>query len=395
VWYIVGKSFWIKEFCMKLACFFVKKRGGGPEVRGFSLFRKGCMLTVVLCAFVLLFAGCDALADTLGSNGLGPGNEERKIGEPVPDAADMENIKDKFGVTKEGTDGVKAAFEELSAFIKAGGLTDPNQPDVIRLGDYIDLEGGLTVKAYGGSGENDASMGYFSWDVGQLPIPPPEAGTNGISLLRLIVVGIDSFQTGKGYKGQYKYPAGEKEPPPHVVFQFRNIPVSRRMGPNDMVGGYQNSEMRKYLVPVDTISGSGKFLNGLLEAGVPKTVLWAPARMISTNGSGATKISDLLWLPTEREMFPADAITNGPNSYVNDETNANQARLEYYNKPDDENNSPYFKEYTSNGAREYWLSSANPKRGGFCTVQNSRSWFSDPNPGINYRRGVVPAFCVQ
>jgi hypothetical protein len=56
------------------------------------------------------------------------------------------NIKDNFVTdpTLTGAKAVDAAFRELSAFIADGGLTK----GVIKLNDYIELEGGLTVEAY-------------------------------------------------------------------------------------------------------------------------------------------------------------------------------------------------------------------------------------------------------
>jgi hypothetical protein len=311
---------------------------------------------------------------------------------------DSISIKEKFNVTKPGIDGVKEAFEKLSAFIKEGGLTDPDTNDVIKLGDYIDLEGGLTVNAYGGSGTNDPNMGYFSWDVNE-KINVSGTALIDIPLVRLVVVGIDSFRTGKGYNNQYEYPDGEMAPPAHVVFQFRTIPVYRRMDASENAS-YPGSEMRKYLTPVGGDNTTGNFYNGLLKAGVPKDVLWAPARMVATHEDGAVKIHDLLWLPTEREMFPdGKDANNKTRSYAEKETNDNQARLEYYNKPEDDwTTSLYYKRGKSapvGGDQIYWLSSADASivklQQGFCMVQNRIIERSDPG----YRRGVVPAFCVQ
>jgi hypothetical protein len=319
------------------------------------------------------------------------------------------NIKEKFGITVTGKAAVTATFTALHDFIQKGGLTDPDTNDVIKLGDYIDLEGGLKVDAYGSSA-TDATKGYFSWTVEQKPINPSpdfQGSKNNIPLLRLIVVGIDSFRTGKGYNNQYSYPAGEPAPPSHVVFQFQNIPVYRIMDSTEKVDGYGNSEMRKYLTPVGNDNTTGNFYKGLLAAGVLQDVLWAPARMLSTHGSGVEKISDLLWLPTEREMFPdGKDYKNETHSYANQETNTNQARLEYYK---DNLVSAYVKQgypkYDNNNTRQksdaaatfqtYWLSSAGPSQKlnqGFCMVQNCASERNDPG---NYRRGVVPAFCVQ
>jgi hypothetical protein len=54
---------------------------------------------------------------------------------------DNGNIKAKFGIIETGIPGVTGTVNRLSQCIKAGGLTS----GVIQLGDWIDLEGGLTV----------------------------------------------------------------------------------------------------------------------------------------------------------------------------------------------------------------------------------------------------------
>jgi hypothetical protein len=131
--------------------------------------------------------------------------------------------------------------------------------NVIQLGDWIDLEGGITVTAYG-LGDNTGAINAAT----NTPITtnsPPFGGYDGMSL-RLIVVGINSFQNG-GSDGssEYRY-QGDDEPPAHVVFQFQNIPGERRMNPTGTnSGGYKLSEIREYLIPVN--GKGGNFLEGL------------------------------------------------------------------------------------------------------------------------------------
>jgi hypothetical protein len=300
------------------------------------------------------------------------------------------NIKEKFGVTKTGTEGVKATFEILSAFIKAGGLTNEDTNDVIKLGDYIDLEGGLEVKAYN-------TLGAFE-----------HAGTvqasNNTPLLRLIVVGINSFQSNRGVKtgtvdgtptvngdtgGQYTGIAAN-DGTQHVVFQFQNVPVIRRMNAGKQnPGGYPESEARKYLVPVTAVAGSGNFLDGLLKAGVTEDVLWDPARVLSLgpNGTGSETVRDKLWLPTEREMFGVK--TYSPDS----ETAANQARLGYYKDPESRI------KYTGQKAVAYWgvTGRAVPDPSsigifqGINALGNVDGYYGNKSENI----GIAPAFCVQ
>jgi hypothetical protein len=221
-------------------------------------------------------------------------------------------------------------------------------------------------------------------------------------LCRLIVVGVNSFHSGKeGYDGTYTIE--ENDGTPHVVFQFQHIPVVRRMNAADTnEGGYEKSEMRKYLVPVTGDSASGNFLTGLKNAGVPEGVLWAPKRVLSKgrNGAGSVTLSDKLWLPTEAEMF-------GYGHYSADgEMAENQAWLEYYDSEDDGPGSTYvhssrLKLWCGVGGYPdgsiglaYWTGSAY-KTGDdrYCVV------FFDGTPDFlcgNATRvnGVAPAFCV-
>jgi hypothetical protein len=310
-----------------------------------------------------------------------------------------DSLKLKFGVTTGGSTGVRDTFIKVHEYIVAGGLNNPST-NVIRLGDYIDLEAGLTVEAYG------TGTGTGGFTVGAADL----AGNN-TPLLRLIVVGINSFHSGRGVKeyigvigttammadiitvngdntGQYTQgPA--KNNTPHVVFQFKNLPTKRRMeATRTNQNGYLGSEMRKYLVPTGH-TGSGRFLDGLIAAGVPEDVLWAPVRYIANKGYGADgihTIEDTLWLPTEREMF-------GYNSWSNFtwETADNQAHLEYY-----ENNSrrDKFTTYIYRGW-SYFLASPYAGRNSpqFCRVNDGGGpvhGYADDDGD-----GVAPAFCVQ
>jgi hypothetical protein len=345
------------------------------------------LLCVTLC--VLLLSGCDILADL----GLvpeddpdgGQSEEPGWSGVPVEEELNNPSIKVKFGVDVDltGKDAVYAAFHELSAFIKKRGLSD--QPDVIKLGDWIDLEGGLSVAPYG-EGDYTGELSAENTDINE-SVWSSEVYRG--KTLRLIVVGINSFQSKNGYAYQ-----GEPEPSDHVVFQFQNVPVIRRMnktGTND--GGYALSEMRKYLVPVG--DEGGNFLEGLKTAGVPDEVLWAPTRHVANGGYGTVTntdaMNDLLWLPTEREMFGnSDSETYYSSAAY--ETTENQARLEYYDG--DKRREKFFVfETGSVSVWAYWESS--PYSGNstlFCLVTNSGHPFPAParDPG-----GVAPAFCVR
>jgi hypothetical protein len=178
---------------------------------------------------------------------------------------------------------------------------------------------------------------------------------------------------------------------PHVVFQFHNLPGEHRMHPNDVnYMGYAGCEMRGYL--------RNNFLPGLLGAGVPEAVIWAPKRLIWKGldfiwppETGTDEIIDKLWLPTEWE------ITGGspdyiPQSQQDEETGANQAFLEYYDVEKWHDNA-YRVKYKGSGENGgYFLASpaVNPKA--FCYVD----WYGEMNSGFAACPGFfAPAFCVR
>jgi hypothetical protein len=282
----------------------------------------------------------------------------KNMGEPVSGAGSKPGIKAKFGVTATGAKGVTLAFNELHAYIQKRvrnnvSLTSDN---VIKPGDWIDLEGGLTVRAYGGT--DGRGGGGFSFSAAQAV----EAVAGNGTRCRLIVTGVNSF-SGKNSNDNTTQ---------HVVFQFQNIPVTRRMNAADTnKDGYAASEMRLYL--------TGNFLAGLKNAGVPEAVLWAPKRALSTGtgNTNAATVTDRLWLPTERELFQDSSAYYSAGS----ETAANQAQLAYYT-----NNSTRIK------GSSYWTGSAHSSDAlSFCDVYSTGI---STNAIASTAIGVAPAFCV-
>jgi hypothetical protein len=273
------------------------------------------------------------------------------------------SIKEKFGVTTEKRQGVEDTFKELSAFIKNGGLTANS--GVVKTGDYIDLEDGLTVAAndYGGGftfGGNDTA-------------------TDGSKLLRLIVVGVNSFQ---------KVNLGDNATTQHVVFQFQNIPIRRRMHQNTDKKKYSDTNMVSYL--------EENFYTGLKAAGVPEGVVWAPARNLGNwykDSDGVEKQSYNIWLPTEREL---GVTSNNKNKA---EIAANQALLEYYTSND--NRIKHFATGKANSfAVDYYWTASPASGSGYAayispngtvgSIAMNAIAANDDESAI----GVVPAFCV-
>jgi hypothetical protein len=314
-----------------------------------------------------------------------------KCGEVTVYAYDPHSIKTKFGITTTGTAGVTATFNALHVFIQGGGLS--SYPDTIKLGDYIDLEGGLTVTAYN-------STGGFSISAAEAVQVITANGSynpnyTGV-LLRLIVVGINSFHSGKGVNGAYT--VTDNDSTPHIVFQFQNVPVKRRLNRTSInTGGYAASEMRKYLVPTGD-EGSGKFLEGLISAGVPAEVLWAPKRYTAAGNSGFAETSDPLWLPTMAEM--EGTISSWyPSGFG--EMAANQAQLEYYDS--NARRVKYHKDLagypnisTSEAqGQDYWSATLYPLNdvGCFCYLNGEGTFRNYDNANNSY--GAAPAFCVK
>jgi hypothetical protein len=319
-------------------------------------------------------------------------------GELVSDLTPAEkSIKQKFvgSAGKMGLEGVEAAFLELSAFIKGNGLTNGKTQNVIQLGDYIDLDGGLLVHSYNNAGaffsESDIHWGE-NLTLTNNDLTESDQPVSMGRMMRLIVVGINSFQP-KSSSPKYAY-QGTDTPPPHVVFQFQHAPVTRPMNTSGgNADGYPASEMRKYLTPVEDVPGSGNFLAGLVEAGLPEAVLWGPSRLMATNGTQGTPIADLLWLPTEREMFGEQEQTN---SVVAVETETTQARLEYYTNnvfrmklSKDCDGYP-----SATKTQTYWLASMFGGEGDPTDFCASKSGASNHTLAGN-ANGVAPAFCVQ
>jgi hypothetical protein len=290
------------------------------------------------------------------------------------------SLMETFLVTGTNSAAVTNAFNKISAFIKVAKTREAILAG-IQLGDYIDLPS-LTVAAYSGYGginQTNAALGYDA-DFKQ------DKGTK----LRIIVVGINSFNN------RSSQPSGYTDTP-HVVFQFKNLPSSQILfGITADVSSYDKSIMRKYLTTED--SGSGNFLTGLKNAGVPAGVLWAPKRNLAINyydkaGASCLVLADLLWLPTEREVH------GGGGNSAESETEANQARLEYYDSDAKRG------KYDMGGASGSWWVASRSSYVVSMLGQNinyfyahialngTASWASYTQVAAD--DGVAPAFCVK
>ncbi|GHV61008.1 hypothetical protein AGMMS49587_04020 [Spirochaetia bacterium] len=302
--------------------------------------RRAAGVLAAVLIFGLALAGCkDGSGD-----GTGPTYE-------LVDSANPD-IKVKFGVST-----ASDAFASLHELIST-----PKPGDdftlIIALGDYIDLPA-LTI---GGTTIDDRALGT------------PGTASYHDRLLRLIVVGINSFQRDGGL-------ANNPGAPGHVVFQFRNVPVTHNMEATDInTNGYAGSAMKAYL--------RDEFLPDLKNAaGLTDAMLWAPTRKVSKGGYGpelgVDDVRDTLWLPTVWEIYNAQGASSA--AY---ETSANQARLEYYT------DNPSHRKYdTANIARSYWL--ASPSSGSAAEFAGVNVIGNSSYSIASVVSGCAPAFCVK
>ncbi|GHU99131.1 hypothetical protein FACS189483_08020 [Spirochaetia bacterium] len=304
------------------------------------------------------------------------------------------SIAAKFGIDVTPATNSAATVTEVFTALHAYLATSPTVTGSgtslklgdIALGNYIDLPS-LNVAGYP---NDDYDLAYTPNPGRYGKITATDAALSGDHgrLLRLIVVGINSFNA----QGSYVGAPNASEAPRHLVFQFQNVPGTHRMNnTSPFVGGYAGSEMRQYLVPVAGKAGSGKFLTGLTAAGVPEDVLWAPSRevwtgFLSSGGSPSTTvdtIADKLFLPTEWEMLGSRSY-----SHATYETTANQGRFEYYAIA----NST--RKYGSGDTQlAYWEASPHGTNSQyFCNVTATGTLgYNMPDMAV----GCVPAFCVK
>ncbi|GHV77697.1 hypothetical protein AGMMS49942_25180 [Spirochaetia bacterium] len=296
---------------------------------------------------------------------------------PIVDAS-ATSIAAKFGVdvTTNSATIVTQLFNALHDYLATNptvsGSGTTLKLGAIALGDYIDLAT-LNVAGYP---IDDTTIGYgkiTAIDAATTPSTLPFVGYEG-RLLRLIVVGINTYNGINGNGTD-----------PHLVFQFQNVPVTRRMHPYDnVVNGYAAIEMRAYLI--------GNYLTGLKAAGVPADVLWAPSRILwkgwkdsSTKWTTDDTITDELFLPTEWEMFGGN--TNSNAAY---EKADNQGRFEYYASPG--RRKKYGKSTPSYSASWWMASPSNTTFGSSCNLSPDGTSGNNMDHGT---QGVAPAFCVK
>jgi hypothetical protein len=172
----------------------------------------------------------------------------------------------------------------------------------------------------------------------------------------------------------------------HVRFDFANAPLRKRMNPaNSNEGGYAASEMRVFLEGVNG-DGTGA-LTGVttaafldtLKAQIGNYIL--PVRRLFSNKDGWVWITCSLWLPSENEVFGANAwgeagYGDGQKLHIPLYRDSYQHRIK-----------------RNNGSRDWWwLSSPSAAvAASFCYAGNSGTASDITASSVG---GCAPAFCV-
>jgi hypothetical protein len=253
--------------------------------------------------------------------------------------AENHDIGAKFGVLSRDENYVAQTFEALHAFLPFLEADPERFGSVISVGtsaancDYIDLPS-LTIPAYLDIGITETTIVN-----GQTP------SIANYYKLRMIVVGINSFNAGGTYTGN------DNGTSTHIVFQFQNCLANSDLavGYLESYDSYQSTLLRTYII--------GDLKNAMKTAGIPfdnDEIIWAPKRVSYDHETqGLLPLEDQIWLPTEWEMTGATSASSSMESAIN------QAKLEYYIQGTGEQNQINRRKYLPVGqaATAYWLGS--------------------------------------
>jgi hypothetical protein len=261
------------------------------------------------------------------------------------DESKARNLLDVLGIRAVHSDDPATAEEIASAMTILHQKINPDGiPNFsgLRLGDYLDLptlNDGTTIYTWVGSYKN----------------------------LRITIAGFNI----------YKHSGNIENTKNHIVFMFRNCPLTRRMNAsNTNTGGYDATEMKTYL--------DGVFKTGL--ENVLGNYLYTTRRLLSIKEDWAWE-SDTVFLPTEREIWGTSVWDE------KDWGGGFQTQWPIFR------DSAIWKVKRYNGARQtYWISSPVLRdliwdiSYFFCTVDFSGN--SNPSEFASNAIGVAPAFCV-
>jgi hypothetical protein len=287
-----------------------------------------------------LFSPDDVPGTILLRDQEGKSSEDKKLDISLTTHGDMiegysRSLLDVFGVNT-----IAEVMTEIRRRCNNNGEIDNSKiPDFrgIRIGDYIDLpslDDGATV---------------YTWN---------EEYKN----LRLLVSGFN----------HYKQAGDTENTENHILFTFRNCPLTKRMHATDTnTGGFAAMELRTYL--------EGAFMLGLKNA--IGNYLYPIRRLLSTKGGWAW-ITDTVFLPTEREVWGYPA----------------RGEVEHDGGAQGQYPIFFFTAYKGkryNGSRQwYWVASpVSASASHFCNV--TTYVYANHNSLASSVGGVAPAFCVR
>jgi hypothetical protein len=179
-----------------------------------------------------------------------------------------------------GVTNISQAMAALRALCNGTGTPDFSK---VQIGDYLD---GIDLSAI--PAENGGTAG--------------QAWNNTYKNNRIVISGFNP------YKG-----AGDTEVTKnHIRFDFANVPLLKRMNPsNDNTGGYRATEIRAFLEGVNgdgTGDKEGVTTAAFLKALKGQTGDYIlPVRLLLSNKVDWAWITCSLWLPSENEIFGANA----------------------------------------------------------------------------------------
>jgi hypothetical protein len=322
-----------------------------------------------LMVAAIMFIGCtidmhDNPSITDGTEGQGEeGQGEEGQGEEEKQEQEQDlivnkdpNLAVKFGVIDAGAVTRKADVTETLKKIHEHLESHPDA-EGIALGDFIELPE-LNVAGYpDNDGEDDGKI-------------------DGLAKAHILVVGINSFN---------KLPWNNT---PHLVFQFENALVARKMlGASSSKYSYIGSGMQTYL--------QENFYDGLKNAaGVDNQYFFEPSRRVAESWNGsAVEVKDPVWLPTEWEMFGEKK--NAPTV----EDTGNQVWLEYYNTGSETTDAQHRTKLLSSTALTYWWL-ASPHADSYAKYACSVSANGEPDTANAVATsaellGFAPAFCIN
>jgi hypothetical protein len=255
------------------------------------------------------------------------------------DESKARNLLDVLGIRAAHSDDPATAAELASAMAALRGKINPDGiPDFagLRLGDYLDLPS-----------LNDGTT-TFTWEA-------------SYKNLRIVIAGFNI----------YKHAGDTENTKNHIVFMFRNCPLTKRMNSSDTnTGGWASTELRAYL--------EGGFKTGLIN--VLGSYLYTVRKLMSTKGNWAWE-SDTVFLPTEYEVWGASVWSEVEYG------GGFQAQWPIFRE------SAVWKVKRHNGSRMWWWE-ASPSSGSAAYFCVSNSDGSAGNTHASSVGGCAPAFCV-